>query len=141
MPKLGSGFPDTEYTYERNALVLTVVDRSFRREQGASQAAEKVDSEGGGGFNPRIKPAESAGFSRGGMFLAVSTQKSDFFRSLFSPLKESGPAGPLCPGRSVLPYLQVRLGKTFFEADSGQKTNRNRRLPHPPTVMEPFFKP
>jgi hypothetical protein len=26
----------------------------------------------------------------------------------------------------------MSLGKTFFEVDSGQKTSRNRRLPHPP---------
>src|ERR1017187_8573986 len=29
------------------------------------QAAEKLGTEGGGDFNPRIKPAESAGFSPG----------------------------------------------------------------------------
>src|ERR1017187_9254854 len=45
----------------------------------ALQAAEKLGTEGGGGFNPRIKPTESAGFSPG------RTRIQAFIRSLFNP--------------------------------------------------------
>jgi glutamate racemase len=38
----------------------SVVPPSSQNERWASQPAEKLASEGGGGFNPRIKPAESA---------------------------------------------------------------------------------
>ena len=66
--------------------------RKSSKIDGALQAAEKlgreadsVSSEGGGGFNPRIKPAKHAGFSPGETLFAHLTCNAEFFRSLFSP--------------------------------------------------------
>ena len=51
----------------------------------ALQAAEKLDPEGDRGFNPRVRPIESTGFSPGGRFSGISPENQAFFRSLFSP--------------------------------------------------------
>jgi hypothetical protein len=49
----------------------------------AEEAAEKLETEGGGGFNPPHKSSKViAGFSPGGIFSANSTQNIELFRSL-----------------------------------------------------------
>jgi hypothetical protein len=68
------------------------------------QAAEKPGPEGGGGFNPRIKPAESIGPSGPEVrFSDFSFGIRPFFRSLFSPYvnqAESASADRLLLGAS-----------------------------------------
>jgi hypothetical protein len=45
----------------------------------ASEAAEKLKTEGGGGFNPRIKPAKSArALAPEGCFLPIQLEMSSF---------------------------------------------------------------
>src|ERR1035438_5343512 len=47
---------------EEGAVAGGVADEiGEQRSSGAKEAAEKFDSEGGGGFNPRIQPAQSMG--------------------------------------------------------------------------------
>jgi hypothetical protein len=54
------------------------------------QAAEKLKTEGGGGFNPRVRPAKMiAGFSPGGMFSVNFTRNIEFLRSMFSRAEKS----------------------------------------------------
>jgi hypothetical protein len=49
----------------------------------SEQAAEKLNAEGGGGFNPRKKARKiKASFSRGGTFVAAIAGDSEFFRNL-----------------------------------------------------------
>jgi hypothetical protein len=49
----------------------------------AKQATEKLDPEGGGGFQPPHKVNKfNAGFSPGGVFFRLFAQHSPFFRSL-----------------------------------------------------------
>jgi hypothetical protein len=55
-----------------------------RRERGAPQAAEKLDAEGGGGFNPRVKPTELVSALAAEGSFASPTPNPEFFRSLFS---------------------------------------------------------
>src|ERR1035438_7877218 len=51
------------------------------------QAAEELDPEGGGGFNPRIKPTESMpALAAAGRFSANFIQDSEFFRRLVKPI-------------------------------------------------------
>jgi hypothetical protein len=51
-----------------------------------SQAAEKLNAEGGGGFNPRIEATESTlALATEGRFSLISPEISSFFRSLFRP--------------------------------------------------------
>jgi hypothetical protein len=52
----------------------------------ASQPAEKLDLEGGGGFNPRIKPTESAlALAPEGFFLPVSPKILSFSAASLAP--------------------------------------------------------
>ena len=54
-----------------------------------SQAAEKLRSGGGGGFNPRIKRVKSmSALAADGLFLNPFTQNLEFFRSDFSRAKK-----------------------------------------------------
>ena len=63
---------------------------------GASQAAEKLDPEGGGGFNPRIKPTESTpALVAEGSFTRISSKTPSFFAACLAPegsLPEESPA-------------------------------------------------
>jgi hypothetical protein len=65
----------------------------------ALQAAEKLDPEGGGGFNPRIKPTEStSALAAEGRFLRLSSEMPSFS------------AASLAPVVFVFSYLQFRSG-------------------------------
>jgi hypothetical protein len=62
------------------------VPQTQEKETRALQAAEKLNAEGAGGFNPRIKPTESMlALATEGCFSLISPEISSFFRSLFSP--------------------------------------------------------
>jgi hypothetical protein len=51
----------------------------FRDVASASTTAKKLGPEGGGDFNPRIKPAESMGFSLGGTLIGDILPESGLF--------------------------------------------------------------
>jgi hypothetical protein len=56
------------------------------QETRALQAAEKLNAEGGGGFNPRIKPTESMlALATEGCFSLISPEISSFSAACLAP--------------------------------------------------------
>src|ERR1017187_2534013 len=81
-----------------------------RYRAGAKQAAEKLGTEGGGGLNPRIKPAESAGFSPGTTVLRDLLEKiRPFSAASLAPATAFEPILP-ASSRSALLVLIFLIG-------------------------------
>jgi ribosomal-protein-alanine acetyltransferase len=80
---------DPERMPRRVALAaLEVGVEGQEHSSGAKQPAERLGTEGGGGFNPRIKPAESAGFSPGWTVLRDLAVVGFAIASLVTPQAE-----------------------------------------------------
>jgi hypothetical protein len=118
----------------------TDVDRRFRREQGASQAAEKlVELVSNALFCNRARLQScrkslkiNAGFSPCGMFFALLAWKQAFFRSLFSPLKNGPTIVAFRPGsrRSEASTVAV-LGKVRNDVVKDPFPASRNLPPHP----------